>query len=367
MSREIEQVSEADGGGMMRYVAVLPLLLAACIPGGGTRDAAAAPPPPARTQEIVQPIRDEVERPAAAPPAWEARRVAADAQTIAATSYTVAPGDTLRGIADRTGSASEAIARANGLAAPFTIRAGQRLAVPGGRYHLVRSGQSGIAVARAYGVPWSEVVAVNQLAEPYILRTGQRILLPSATQVARMSAADRAAAFTLDIDDILTGGEPAIPERVAATAPTAAPARARALPSTAAVAAPVALRGGFDWPARGAILRRFGRGGTGERNDGIKIALPADSPVRASADGVVVYAGSSVPALGGLVLVKHGNGWVTAYGHAARIEVSRGQSVKRGQEIARSGDTGFADRPQLHFEIRKGRTPVDPLSQLPRT
>jgi lipoprotein NlpD len=118
----------------------------------------------------------------------------------------------------------------------------------------------------------------------------------------------------------------------------------------------------------GRVVKRFGPGASGERSDGIKIAVPLSTPIRATADGVVAYAGDGIKALGGLVIIKHGGGWTSVYGHASKLLVSRGQSVKRGQTIALSGDTGFAaDRPEVHFELRKGRTPVDPQGQLPQT
>uniref|UniRef100_UPI0015767024 murein hydrolase activator EnvC family protein n=1 Tax=Sphingomonas bacterium TaxID=1895847 RepID=UPI0015767024 len=139
----------------------------------------------------------------------------------------------------------------------------------------------------------------------------------------------------------------------------------RVLPPSAAISAPARLRGGFAWPADGRLVKRFGHGETGYRNDGIEIAVPVETPVHAAADGVIAYAGDGIAALGGLVIVRHGDAWTTVYGHASKLLVQRGQSVKRGQAIALSGDTGFADRPELHFELRKGRTPVDPLTQLP--
>ena len=331
-------------------------LTAACIPGGDRP--ARQPPTP------IQPeAPGEVAQLPAPPPAWETRGVAATAREVTARDYVVARGDTLRRIAEVTGAGSEAIARANGLAAPFVIYPGQRLAIPAGRYHQVRAGETGIAIARAYAVPWDRVVAANQLAEPYILRTGQRLLIPGEAGRAP-SAAERAAAFTLDIDDIVTGGEPAIAETQKPTPP--APTAKRVLPATAAVAAPAALTSGFAWPVDGAVVRRFGRGASGVRSDGIKIAAPLETPIVAAADGVVAYVGEGVAALGGLVIVKHGDGWTSVYGHASKLLVQRGQAVKRGQRIALSGETGFADRPELHFELRKGRTPVDPLSQLPK-
>jgi murein DD-endopeptidase MepM/ murein hydrolase activator NlpD len=297
----------------------------------------------------------------APPPAWEARRVVADARQIAGSTYVVQSGDTLRTISAKTGAGSEAIARANALAAPFVIHPGQRLSIPGGRYHLVRAGESGIAIARAYGVDWSRIVSANALAEPYILRTGQRLLIPGSRPE---TIEERAARFHLDIDDILTGGEPALAANAKPAKP--APTSKRVLPATTPVAAPVARAAGqFAWPLKGTVVKRFGPGKSGERSDGIKIAAPLNTPVLAAADGVVAYVGSDVPALGGLVIVKHGNSLTSVYGHAGQLLVQRGQSVKKGQMIALSGNSGFADRPELHFEIRQGRTPVDPVPRLP--
>jgi murein DD-endopeptidase MepM/ murein hydrolase activator NlpD len=331
-------------------------LLGGCIPQMEQADPRSGPPP---VRYEPQRADDGVESPRTAPPAWQARLVSPDAQTIRASSYVVQPGDTLRGIADRTGSGSEAIARANGLAPPFVIRTGQRLEIPAGRYHLVRAGETGIAIARAYGVDWSRIIAANDLSEPYTLRVGMRVLIPGGP----VTVAERAAAFRLDVDDIVTGGEPALPTNQRPARPTSSPTRI--LPSSAALAEPARLNGAFAWPLRGNVVARFGPGASGERYNGIKIAAPIGTPVLAAADGVVAYAGNEVASLGGLVILKHGDGWTTVYGHASQLLVQRGQAVKKGQTIAISGDSGLADRPELHFEMRKGRTPVDPLGQLP--
>ena len=103
----------------------------------------------------------------------------------------------------------------------------------------------------------------------------------------------------------------------------------------------------------------------GQRNDGINLALPEGTPVHAAEDGVVAYAGSELKGYGNLVLVRHSNGFVTAYAHASEILVKRGDQVRRGQVIAKSGQTGNVTSPQLHFEIRKGSAPVDPTQYLP--
>ncbi len=363
-----------------RMAPVALLLLAACIPqhGGAYSDRDYGPPPRASQDRYPQPQQERWERPAlgneqdvrrlpAPPPAWQARKVQADSRVVSGRTYIVQPGDSLRSISVKTGAGSEAIARANNIPPPFTIRVGQKLVIPGGRYHLVRDGETGIAIAVAYGVDWSRIIAVNSLQEPYILRTGQRLLIPdTASPTGRPETIEQRAArfhLDLDVDDIVTGGQPAIAERAKPAAPTSS--SARVLSPTTPVAAPARLAGGFQWPLKGNVVKRFGPGASGERNDGIKIATPLDTPVLASADGVVAYVGSDIPALGGLVILRHGDGWTTVYGHAGQLLVQRGQAVKKGQMIALSGNSGFADRPELHFEIRQGRNPVDPLPRLP--
>jgi murein DD-endopeptidase MepM/ murein hydrolase activator NlpD len=354
------------------------LMLAACIPQTGAYRGPQEAPPPRRQDRAPQPQQERWERPAlgneqdvrrlpAPPPAWQSRKVSADARVIPGRSYTVQPGDSLRSISVKTGAGSEAIARANNIPAPFVIRVGQKLTIPGGRYHLVRDGETGIAIAVAYGVDWSRIIAVNELEEPYILRTGQRLLIPDTASPSGRpeTIEERAARFHLDlgVDDIVTGGQPAIAEKAKPARATAS--SARVLSPTTPVEAPVRLKGGFQWPLEGRVVKRFGPGASGERNDGIKIAAPLDTPVLAAADGVVAYVGSDIPALGGLVIIRHGDGWTTVYGHAGQLLVQRGQAVKKGQMIALSGNSGFADRPELHFEIRQGRNPVDPLPRLP--
>ncbi len=289
-------------------------------------------------------------------PAWEAAAVAPNAVDVPASAYRVKPGDTLTRVVARSRAGADAIARANKLAPPYLLRAGRMLTIPPGRYHLVAKGQSGIAIARAYGVDWSRIAALNHLTEPFILRAGDRLLLPSRSEIAGMSLEQRAAAFRIDIDDLVTGGEPAIAAK--ARPVTARPATPPAEPATA-------FAGRFAWPLTGRIIRPFGRLPDGARNDGINIAAKRGTPILAAADGAVAYAGA-LPGFGQLVLIRHGQGWLTAYGHADALLVTRGQSVTRGQPIARAGATGSALEPQLHFEIRQGRKPVDPLGLLPR-
>ena len=156
------------------------------------------------------------------------------------------------------------------------------------------------------------------------------------------------------------------PVKVAAAAPVAASAAPQPAPAAEPTPAPAAAvaenNPEFRWPARGRIIQGF-KGGSGG-NDGINIAVPEGTAVKAAEGGVVAYAGSELKGYGNLVLIRHPNGYVSAYANNGEIEVKRGETVKRGQLIAKSGQSGNVSSPQLHFELRKGSTPVDPTQYL---
>ncbi len=149
------------------------------------------------------------------------------------------------------------------------------------------------------------------------------------------------------------------PQPVQPVAPAPQPEAAKAPVSEPEQTASVS--GDFRWPARGRVIAGFGANGG---NEGINIAVPEGTPVKAAEAGTVTYAGSEVKGYGNLVLIRHENGYVSAYAHNGSLNVKRGEQVKRGQVIATSGQTGNVTSPQLHFEIRKGATPVDPMKHL---
>ena len=214
----------------------------------------------------------------------------------------------------------------------------------GRRYHAVAAGETGIAIARAYALPWSKIVEANALTEPFTLRVGQKLILPE--QVASIAALPtpeaRAAAFQIGIDDLVTGSEPA---KVAV-----GPVRTElVLASTAR----------FVWPLNGALTSRFGPQGSGRVNQGIDIATTSGAGVRAASAGTVAYVGSGVPGYGGLILVRHDGGWISAYGRVTSAAVAKGDAVKSGQMLGKSGGE------PLHFELRRARVPVDPVKYLP--
>ncbi|MGB3723608.1 MAG: M23 family metallopeptidase [Pacificimonas sp.] len=299
------------------------------------------------------------------PPArarWQPRAVTTDARTVAAQTYTVRSGDSLSRIAETTGSSVRAIARANGIAPPYVIRPGQRLGIPGGRYHRVNRGETGIAIALAYRVDWDSIVRANDLSAPFLLGVGQKLLLPSNAPPQRDVAAGttrptaESAAFDIDIDDIISGGEPAV---ASGEAPISEPAKA------VRAAAIIPFDGRFQWPLDGKLVSSFGAKAGGLYNDGLNIAAAKGAPIRAAASGTVIYAGNGVEGWGNLVLVEHGASWVSAYAHADAFYVERGDQVNRGEVIAEVGQTGSVTSPQLHFELRQGRKAVDPRAHLP--
>lgn len=118
------------------------------------------------------------------------------------------------------------------------------------------------------------------------------------------------------------------------------------------------------WPVQGKVVAPFGPRSDGTHNDGVNIAVPMGTDVKAAESGVVAYVGDELKGYGNLVLIRHDNGWVTAYAHNDKLLVSRGEHVKRGQVIAKTGRTGLVDQPQLHFELRQGQKPVDPTPHM---
>lgn len=274
--------------------------------------------------------------------------VASTAVTVRTTTYIARARDNVRTVGDATGVGGNTIIRANGLVPPYTLHFGQSLLVPGGRYHRVAVGETGIAIAHAYGIPWSRIVDANGLTGPFALRVGQRLVLPDTGRgaSATRSMEARAAAFQVSIDDLLTGAEPA---RVTAWTP-----RTPAIVPPATGPAPRA----FAWPASGRVVASFGSQGRGRINQGIDVATAPGMDVRATARGEVAYVGTGVPGFGGLILVRHDGGWISAYGRVDGAVVAKGTRVVAGQTIARvSGDS-------LHFELRRARIAVDPQRYL---
>lgn len=297
-------------------------------------------------------------------------------------------GDTVDGIAQRYGLSAYEIIEANGLSAPYRLSRGQRVILPPSAIHVVELGDTVSSIARSYGVSRDAIIAANDLFAPDTLQPGQRIAIPFAGQATRQASRRtptavktvqlaapvpaKAVAMRPIPDPRLDGGryyalgQPRMkPDVDGQGGPEhfAEPKSERSADLDAQVSSP----GKFIWPVRGKIISGFGRRGTGAHNDGINIAAEPGAPVKAADGGVVVYAGNELAGYGNLLLVRHPSGYVTAYAHTKKILVERGDTVRQGETVALVGSTGDVDRPQLHFEIRKGDRAVDPKSYLART
>ncbi|MDH5748100.1 MAG: M23 family metallopeptidase [Rhodospirillales bacterium] len=253
-------------------------------------------------------------------------------------------GDTVYSLARHHQVSVRGLIEANNLRPPYTLYPGRRLVLPGGRTHKVKRGDSLYAISREYGVDVYALARTNGLESPYTLRVGQTLRLPdglppppTATQTTK-------------------GPEgPINPPLSAAMAP----------PPPVAVPQPPEQTGkGFIWPVRGEVLSAFGPKSKGLHNDGINIAAPRGAPVRAVENGVVAYAGNELRGFGNLLLIRHADGWVTAYAHNRELLVKRGAKVTKGQIISRVGSSGSVNVPQLHFELRRGKRAVDPKRYL---
>lgn len=298
--------------------------------------------------------------------------------------HVVERGNTVYSISRLYGVPVRAIIENNRLVPPYLLKVGERLSIPQRRGHRVVKGETVYSISRRYGVPMSELTRANGIAPPYTIVVGQELVIPGApaSQQVAAVAPPPAPGGAVEVEELPTPA-PAANPAPAPVAPSPAPAPAVASPAPpppppppAAKATPKQLealpkppaRAGstFLWPVRGKLISRFGAKQGGRHNDGINIGASRGSTVVAAENGVVAYAGNELRGFGNLLLIKHADGYMTAYAHNDTLLVGRGAKVKKGQPIARVGSTGSVGSPQLHFEIRKGRKAVDPLRYLPK-
>jgi murein DD-endopeptidase MepM/ murein hydrolase activator NlpD len=228
-----------------------------------------------------------------------------------------------------------------------------------GQSHVVNSGDTLYSLGRRYGVSHVEIARLNGIHDQTALRIGQRLNIPGGSTALASSpttpfSPPPSAAPAPAPQRTVTAPEPA--QKVAAVTPV----------STSEPEEPRSLGGSpqFRWPVRGRVISGYGPKSNGQHNDGINLAVPEGAEVKAAEDGVVAYAGNELKGYGNLVLLRHSDGWMPAYAHNSQLLVKRGDTVKRGQNVARAGQTGGVSSPQVHFEIRKGSTPVDPTQYL---
>ena len=267
---------------------------------------------------------------------------------INASAVTVGRGDTVYSIARRHKLSPRAIIDANRLRPPYGLKIGQRLVLPQGRVHTVKRGEYLAVIAKRYRTNAFSIARINAIRAPYTIYPGQKLRIPrTGGQGAVVASSSRAK-----------------PQAQSTTKVTPTRSKSRAQAKATVPQPPRRSGGKFAWPVKGKLLSSYGTKAKGLHNDGINIAAPRGAAVKASENGVVAYAGNEIRGFGNLLLIKHDGGWVTAYAHNDRLLVKRGDRVKKGQKISMVGSTGSVSTPQLHFELRKGSTAVDPKKYL---
>ncbi|WP_315810929.1 LysM peptidoglycan-binding domain-containing M23 family metallopeptidase [Bradyrhizobium sp. SZCCHNR2028] len=355
----------------------------------------AAPQPYAQpAHSYAPPTQPRLETTGTVPP----RSVAA-ARPASGTKIIVGTSDTLDILAKRYRVTPAEILAANGYKGPRALSPGQQLIIPHpgtvaaapaaqpvaaapmvapkpvaaaapaapATVHFVNRGETLASIARQNHLTAAELARANNLDQASPLKLGTRLTVPgravaAAAPVAPVATVPQAVATVpapAPTTRVATAAGPVQTARLAQANPAPEKEEEPARPAETTSSLPT-----FRWPARGKVITSYGAKTNGKSNDGINIAVPEGTPVKAAEDGVVAYAGNELKGYGNLVLVRHSNGYVTAYAHASELMVKRGDPIKRGQVIAKSGQSGEVGSPQLHFEIRKGSSPVDPLQFL---
>ena len=243
------------------------------------------------------------------------------------------------------------IIETNHLMAPFGLKENQKLSLGSPKVHIVKKGETVNSIADLHKTDAPALVKLNKLKYPYVIKVGQQLLLPS--KVLYLPPKD--SFITVKQIPKQKGQKFSKKKTVKKSKEKVVYDKPNRRTSS------IFLR-----PVTGKILSYFGPKKGGLQNDGINISAKAGSPVQSAENGVVVYVGDEIESFGNMILVKHSDGWMSAYGHLDEITIKKGQHIKRGQKIGTVGTTGYVKNPQLHFELRKGRRPVNPGQYITR-
>ncbi len=247
---------------------------------------------------------------------------------------------------------------------PAPEPAPQLTEAPAATIHKVKPGETLYSLGRSYQLTHVAIANANDLSPDASLRIGQTIRIPAEGKLVQQAAMPDAPAGEPLSDDYVLKAPEKVASRTNATETVTDESPVEITPDEAPVAAVDPSSPVFRWPVQGRVISGFGSKPGGLRNEGINISVPEGTSVRAADSGVVAYAGNELKGYGNLILIRHESGFVTAYAHNKELIVKRGDTVKRGDEIAKAGQTGSVDSPQLHFEVRKGPTALDPMKYL---
>ena len=256
-------------------------------------------------------------------------------------TVSVRKGDTLYSISRRYNVPLKDLIEANNLRPPYNLNVGQTLRLPEAQYHIVKKGDTLYSIARGHNLDVASLTRKNNLQAPYTLYVGQKLALSgSVSGTSYKQSAVKSATNKTSVSN----------KRASRTSNYTPPKNRTAK---------------FMWPVKGTVISGFGVIGKGRKNDGINIKAARGTAVKAADKGTVAYAGNELKGFGNLILIKHPDGWITAYAHNDKLLVRKGQKVIKGEKIATVGSTGGVNSPQLHFEVRAGKKAVNPRKYLP--
>ncbi len=319
----------------------------------------------------------------------------------------VARGDTLYKIAKENNTTVEELAKINDLQPPYSLSVGQKLKLSVGsaeetpvavadkvandtlvvarpkvavqtttrvavREITVGAGDTLYSLSRRYSVPVNDLAVMNKLSAPFVLSVGQKLKVPDLTdaKVAAQEQTDPNTKVAVPVSKpvvtttVVAGGAKVASDKVATVKVAQEPKKISSDPNKKLPKISGRSSSKFSWPVRGKILSAYGAKSSGLFNDGINIGAARGTAVKAAENGVVAYAGNEVKGMGNLIIVQHSDGWMTVYAHMDSMTVRRGTKIAVGQKIGTVGETGKVDKPQLHFEIRKGTKAYNPSSYL---
>ena len=291
------------------------------------KKAAPEPGEPGRVSQIWSRVRETLDRRPEARKQKQNAKSRASTQKAANGLIVVQKGDTYYSLSQTHKVPLRALLESNNARPPYVLSPGDRVSLPTQAFYEVRKKDTLYSISRSHKTDVATLAKLNGLSKPFTISVGQRLQIPGLTPV-----------------------QPAV---VQASRPVAAPKKIPSAPKRV---------GRFLVPVKGAIISSFGPKDGGLHNDGINIAAREGAPIRAAENGVVVYTGNELRGYGNLLLIRHSGGWVTAYAHTSKFLVKPGARVKQGDVVAEVGRTGNVERPQLHFELRKGTRAVNPQS-----
>lgn len=242
--------------------------------------------------------------------------------------YTVKPGDNLYLISKKKRTLINEIIRLNNIKSPYKIFPNQKLLIPNLNFHIVKKGETIYSISRIYNVDRFKLSKLNKLKSKNIIFEGQKLVIPKRKNINNQNIKQKK--IVKNKKKTKTSNE--IVE--------------------------------FSWPVEGKVILAFGMMKPGLHNDGININAAKGAIVTASRSGKVIYTGNEIPGYGNLVLIKHSGNWITAYAHLKKIFPQKGKEVLKGEKIGEVGNSGSVTKPQLHFEIRKGKKALNPLKFL---